>query len=176
MPNVFNKDIFKMGYIILYKHQKGLFGNLIVRQQLKRGFPPDQAQYTHTEISGGGIHSVNIAPPRSKLIEITKKHAGRHICLMKFRDDYYERKGRYKVAYFSATLANKMYDVRGVISFLLKWITHDNRLYFCSEGASWALKKACRKALNGLKPSETMPAHFLNPGHFTKVWEGDIPK
>jgi len=177
MSTPFNGGLFKMGYFIVYWHpRKGWFGNQIVRMQLKKGFDKESAQYTHVEVSGGGIHSVNIAPPRSELVEITKKHAGRHVCLMRLRDDYYERKGRYKVAYFSASLNNQHYDFPGVLSFLFKWIKQAKGLPFCSEGAAWAVKKVCPKTLDGLRPSKIMPAHFFHPKYFAKVWEGDIPK
>ncbi len=171
----FNPKMFKMGYFILYRHDgRGWFGNQIVKRQKEHGFDDEEAQYTHVEVSGGGIHSVNIAPPQSKFVEITKKHKGRHVCLMRYKNKDYLKKGRYKVSYFSATLANKSYDIRGVLSFLIKWIKQDNRLFFCSEGATWALQKEFPQALNGLPPSDIMPADFFDHHDFEKVWEGDI--
>ena len=171
----FKLDTFKMGYIILYKNEgNNLFGKGIIAKQLAAGFSAEAAQYTHAEVSGGSEFSVNISPPVSKLINITKTHKGRYVCLMRYKNDVYEAKGRYKVAYFSATLANKMYDVKGILSFIFKWITHDNRLYFCSEGAAWALQKEFPEAFNGRTPNKIMPADFLNLFIFEKVWEGRI--
>lgn len=171
----FNLNRFKMGYIILYKPNGGKFGNLIVKKQLSRGFVPEHACYTHVEISGGGKHSINISPPISKLIVITKKHKGRYIRIMRYKNDRYEKKGRYKVAYFSATLCNKKYDIRGILSFLFKWVKQNNRLYFCSEGALWALQQEFPFAL-ATTPDKCMPAHFCLPRYFETVWEGQIPK
>jgi len=172
----FNLDIFKMGYIILYKNDKSLFGNLIVKKQLLAGFNPEDAQYIHCEISGGEIYSINIAPPLSKLVKINEAHRGRYACLMRYKG-YNEDGKRYKVAYFSAALcANKPYDVGGVlafISFLAKWFRQNNRLYFCSEGCATALQMVYPQAL-GMTPDKIMPANFLNPDDFELIWSGII--
>ena len=170
----FNLDLFKMGYIIIYKSGAGKFGRAIVEAQLAAEFSPDEAGYTHSEVSGGGKHSVNIAPPLSKLVDITKKHKGRYIKLLRYKNDDYEKKGRYKVAYFSATLANLGYDIRGVLKFMFKWVGNDNRLFFCSEGVAYSLQKVYPSAL-GKKPAKVMPAHFAKSKEFETVWEGVIP-
>ncbi len=166
-------DKFRMGYFILYRNDKSLFGNAIAKRQLLAGFSPESSQYTHIEISGGEIHSINISPPISKLVDITKAHKGRYACLVKYKG-YNEDGKRYKVAYFSATLCNKGYDIPGILSFLFKWIKHNNRLYFCSEGAAWALSMVFPKVFGDLTPDKTMPAHFTNPELFEKIWEGVI--
>jgi len=169
----FNIDLFKMGYIILYKSGQGKFGKAIVKAQIKKGFNQSEAEYTHSEISGGGKHSVNIAPPISKLVNILEKHKGRYAILLRYKNEDYEKKGRYKVAYFSATLANLGYDIRGVLKFIFKWIGNDNRLFFCSEGVAFSLQKVYPKAL-GIKPAKVMPAHFVQSPEFETVWEGII--
>ena len=167
----FNLDIFKMGYIILYRNDKSLFGNLIVKRQLLAGFSPEDAQFTHCEISGGSEFSINISPPISKLVKINEVHKGRYVRLVRYKG-YNEDGKRYKVAYFSATLCNKGYDIPGILAFLFKWIKHNNRLYFCSEGGLWALQMVFPGIL-GIKPEECMPAHFLGV-EFELVWEGVI--
>ena len=167
-------SILKMGYFILYKSGDGWFGNQIVKKQLAVGFSPEDAQYTHVEVSGGEKHSINISPPRSKLIDITKVHKGRHIKVVRFKNEEYENGKRYKVAYFSAALCNKGYDIPGILSFLFKWVKHNNRLYFCSEGAAWALQMCFYLAFNGESPQYIMPADFFDAREFEVVWEGDI--
>lgn len=169
-----DKDLFRMGYFILYKNDGSLFGNAIVKRQLAAGFSPEEAQYTHVEVSGGEIHAVNISPPVSKLIVITEAHKGRQACLVRFKNEEYEKALRYKVAYFSATLCNKGYDVKGILAFIFKWIKQDNRLYFCSEGASWALRMVFLNVFGSLATDKIMPANFLTPLYFDKVWEGEI--
>ena len=156
----FNLDIPRMGYFILYKHNGDMFGKAIEKRQILAGIAPENACFTHIEVSGGGEYSVNISPPVSKLIKITEHH-----------------KGRYKVAYFSAAVcANKPYDVGGIlnfISFLAKWFKQNNRLYFCSEGCATVLQMVYPQAL-GILPDKVMPAHFLNSNEFEICWEGII--
>ena len=171
--NDVNLNLFKMGYIILYKSGQGKFGRAIVNAQVKAGFNHDEAGYTLSEISGGGKHSVNIAPPLSKLVDITKTHKGRYVKLLRYKNDEYQRRGRYKVAYFSATLNNVGYDIRGVLKFMFKWIGNNNRLFFCSEGVAYSLQKVYPNAL-GKKPAKVMPAHFARSTEFETVWEGII--
>lgn len=172
----FDLENFKMGYFILYRNDGGLFGNAIAKRQLLAGINPNDAVYTHIEVSGGGEYSVNISPPISKLIKITEQHKGRHIKIVRYKDEDYEKRGRYKVAYFSATLCNKGYDVKGILAFVFKWIKQDNRLFFCSEGAAWSLQKAHPYTLECKNPDKIMPGHFLNRALLETVWEGDIPK
>jgi len=169
-------DLFKMGYVILYRNNGNLFGNAITKRQLAAGFGREEAEYTHVEISGGEEYSINISPPISKLVKITEAHKGRYVKVMCLKNDEFENGKRYKVAYFSAALcANKPYDILGVLSFLSflgKWIKQDNRLYFCSEGALTAFQKVFPNLME-MKPEKCMPAHFFNPV-FEEVWEGVI--
>lgn len=167
-------SLLKMGYIILYKTDGSKVGRLIEKKQLSEGFIPEHACYTHVEVSGGGQHSINISPPVSKLIDITKRHKGRYIKVVRYKNEEYEKSKRYKVAYFSASLCNKGYDFRGVISFVFRWIKQNNRLYFCSEGALWSLQKVFPAVLYKLKPQRCMPAHFCLPRDFETVYEGIV--
>ena len=171
-------DLFRMGYFILYKRGIGfdLFGKGIEMRQRMAGFKSDNATFTHVEVSGGEVHAINISPPISKLIDITKNHKGRYIRVVSYRNDDYELKGRYKVAYFSAVLCNTKYDKFGIIRFLIKWIKEDNRKWFCSEGAAWALQKVYSEANGNLPPKKWMPADFTKSEWFQTVWEGEIPK
>jgi hypothetical protein len=170
-------DKFKMGYFILYKNDGSFFGKTIVKRQLLAGFTPNDAQIIHVEVSGGEIHSINISPPLSKLVDITQAHKNRYAYLVKYKG-YNDDGKRYKVAYFSAALcANKFYDITGVfafLSFLSKWIKQNNRLYFCSEGCAMALQMVFPNVLGNLTPDKIMPAHFLDIDNFEIVWEGII--
>lgn len=163
-----------MGYMILYRNDGSKFGRAIQAKQEASGFTNEQACYTHCEISGGSEYSINISPPLSKLVDITQKHKGRYIKIVRYKDKYYEEKGRYKVAYFSASLCNLGYDIRGILHFIFKWIKESNRHYFCSEGAAWALQKVIPNAFDGRQAHRIMPAHFTNK-EFENVWEGILP-
>ncbi len=165
-------DKFRMGYFILYKSEGDFFGKGITAKQLSAGFSVEDSQYVHIEVSGGETTSVNISPPISKLVDITQDHKGRTTKVVRFKNTDYENRLRYKVAYFSATLCNKGYDFGGILAFLFKWIKQNNRLYFCSEGAAWALQKVFPGIL-GINPNDCMPARFLGK-EFELVWEGVI--
>jgi len=169
----FSLDVPRMGYFLVYKSEGSFFSNQIVKKQLRSGFTPKQARVSHVEVSGGGQNSINTSPPRSKLIDITKAHKGRYVYIMKYRDEAYDIHGRYKVAYFSATLNNVGYDILGALRFVFKWIKQNNRLFFCSEGALWSLQRQYANALN-IEPKDTMPAHFMNEKYFKCVWSGII--
>lgn len=167
----FSLNLLKMGYFIVYRNEGGIFSDLIERKQRQAGFTPEHASYTHVEVSGGSEYAINISPPLSRLIKITKTHKGRYITIVRYKG--YKNKGkRYKVAYFSATLCNKGYDFPGIFAFLFKWIKNNNRLYFCSEGALWSLKKVFPQ-MSG-NPAYCMPADFLDPKFFEVTWEGRI--
>ena len=170
----FSLDIPRMGYFIAYKHSGGIFGQGIIRKQLSAGFNEDDACYTHVEVSGGGPWSINIAPPSTKLVDITKKHKGRYIKILRYKNDCYQYKRRYKIAFFAATLCNKRYDWKGIAAFLFKWVRNDNRLYFCSEGCAWALHQVYPSAFDGRPDNKIMPADFVSSPDFELVWEGRI--
>ena len=171
-------DLLRMGYFILYKRGTvfDIFGKGIELRQRIAGFKESDACFTHVEVSGGEVHSINISPPLSKLIDITKEHKGRYIRVVKYRNFDYEEKGRYKIAYFSAALCNTKYDKFGIIRFLIKWVKEDNRKWFCSEGSAWALQKVYPEVNGNLPPKKWMPAHFTKSEFFETVWEGKIPK
>jgi len=167
-------DKIRMGYVLAYESENSFFSRQIVRTQLKAGFTEEQAKFTHVEVSGGRVHSVLIAPPLSRVIDITKTHYGRYVKVLRYKNDDYEKKGRYKVAYFSATLANLPYDIAGVLGFLYKWIKDSNRLYFCSEGVLVSFQKVFPEVLHYMPPPKCMPAHFVSSDQFEVVWEGNI--
>ena len=167
--NKFNPDDFKMGYFLIYKNTGGIFGNLICKKQQQAGFTDEESRYVHVEVSLGGVHSINVSPPKSRLIDITKVHKGRYIKLVKYKE-YGSDNKRYKVAVFAASLNNLGYDIWGIASFLFRFIKQNNRLYFCSESAAESLQRVYPKAFNK-PPSEIYPADFCQ---FETVWEGCI--
>lgn len=169
----------KMGYFILYRHERGLIGDIIKKRQLQAGFSEEDASYTHVEVSGGGQHSIFVGLPKSRPVDIRKKHKGEYARIVTYVGymDYECRIGyhkRYKVAYWSATMNNIGYDVLGVASFMCNIIKQDKKKYFCSENALEALQNEYPDALGGMKPSECMPAHFTDKKNFFTIWEGVI--
>jgi hypothetical protein len=169
----FNTNIPKMGYVLAYKSTGSWVNRMIIKKQLEQGFSEEASQYTHVEVSGGGKHSIDISPPLSKLIDITKTHKGRYISILKYRAEDFAIK-RYKVAYFSAALcSNRPYDFSGIFSFVFKWLSHNNRLYFCSEGVLAAFKMVYPRCMP-LPAEKAMPAHFVASNQFETVWEGII--
>lgn len=169
----FSLDIFKMGYFILFKG-KGFIPYLITREQIKKGFAKEKAQYTHIATSGGSQWIVEASPPRIKVIDIRKKYRGKDILIVKYKAKGYRK--RYKVAFWSATKTNLPYDWLGVLAFKFKWLfKHQKRFYFCSETCAYALKKEYPRALGFLLPHQTVPANFLDERYFQIVWEGKIP-
>lgn len=174
MASKFDLSLFRMGYILAYMNDNSFISNKIYEKQLSLGFNEKAAQVVHVEVSGGGAHSINIHPPTAKLIDITKQHKNRYAYLLRFKNSDYQKKGRYKVAYFSASLCNTGYDIAGVLSFLYKWIKQNNRLYFCSEGVAWSLRMVYPEILPGLTISQVMPAHFMESPEFEIEWAGFI--
>lgn len=172
----FNLDIPRMGYVLAYKSDGKFFSRMIVAKQLRKGFTKEQAQVVHIEISGGGADSILAAPPRSRRVKITKEHAGRYLYILRYKNEDYEKRGRYKVAYFSATLNNTGYDVLGILGFVFNWIKQSNRLFFCSEGALWSFRKQYSEVLKCIEPHKCMPAQFLSCKTLEVVWQGQIPK
>jgi len=168
---VFNLDIFKMGYFILYRNEGGFFGNAIEKTQ-KQKFDAEYAKYTHIEVSGGGPWSVAVIPPKTKIVDITKKHKGRYVKVVAFKAEDYKIK-RYKVAFWASSNCNLAYDWFGVARFKFNLLFHFLKKFFCSENTAWALYKEYPNAL-GIKPEDCMPAHFCNPNYFETIWEGKI--
>lgn len=169
-PN-FNLDIPKMGYFILYKHEKGFIGNCIRAKQLKAGFSEEDSQYTHIEVSGGGQESVCVAPPKTRVVDITKKYKGRYVKIVKYNASDYNTK-RYKIAFWSATHCNLPYDFLGIAAFITKVFKHVRNWWFCAEDCLWCLQKQYVNAFE-IEPDKCMPARFLGNGT-TVVWEGII--
>jgi hypothetical protein len=135
LPNSFNLDLPRIGYFLLPKSQGGWFSNIIERRQRQEGFSEEDSKYTHVEVLLGGPNSVRVAPPKTKIIDITKQYKGRYVKIVKYNADDYDRK-RYKVALWAASFNNLPYDKAGVLAFLgwfRKWLKHAKDLYFCSE-------------------------------------------
>jgi hypothetical protein len=174
----FSLDIPKMGYFLLLRHDKGLFGDIIKAAQIKKGFNAEQASFTHVEVSGGGQWSVCVAHPYTSVIDITKRYKGRYVKIMSYIDysnnpsdvQYHKR---YKVAFWAASNCNLRYDFKGVIGFVFRTVKNAKNLFFCSENSLWALQKEFPDALD-IEPEDCMPAHFCNKAKFSTVWEGII--
>lgn len=170
----FNLDIPKIGYFLVFKHEKGWVGNQIIKVQKKKGIAEEHICFTHIGVSLGGPDMVEVAPPKTKVIDIRKKHKGRYIKIVKYKAENYSIK-RYKVAIWAATLNNKIYDFFGVLRFKFKWLFRQTKgWFFCSENALYSLSKEYRNPIGKIKLSECMPGDFLNPKYFEVVWSGII--
>lgn len=171
--NKFNLNIPRMGYFILVKRLKGdWFGNQIYKKQLQLGVCEEDANLCHVEVSLGGQYSVCIAPPKTRIVDITKRYRGREIVITKYRADDYDIK-RYKVAVWAASLCNLGYDWLGVVRFKLSFLFHWLNKFFCSEGSLWALQKEYPMAI-GKKPEDSYPAAFIDRRDFEVVWKGIV--
>ena len=170
----FNLDIPKIGYIVAVKKMKnGFIANSIVKSQLKKGFNKDDSSYVHIAMSSGGPHMVNIIPPRSKLIDMQKKYKGSYIKILKYKGKDFDTKNRYKITcMYNALASNLKYDVKGAISFVLPWIKHSKRDYFCSEACTKAFQMVYPDFLSGMNPARSFPAHFVR--ELELVWEGTV--
>ena len=146
---------------------------MIEKQQKKDGFIEDHARFVHVEVSLGGSNSVNVAPPKTRIIDFREVHTGRYLKIVRFKDNEYEVRKRYKVGVWGASLCNLPYDFMGVLKFKIPWLFHSKGLYFCSEAALSALQKEFPGA-TGIKPYQCMPAHFCLPKYFDCLWEGLI--
>jgi uncharacterized protein YycO len=169
-----NPNIPRMGYFILFKNDGNWISNIIEKRQFAAGFNVDQACWTHVGTSGGGQWLVDIKPPRGVISDITKEHKGKYIRIVRFKNNDYETKGRYKVAFFAASKCNLPYDWKGVLAFIIKWFRQLKDFYFCSELAAWALLKEYPRTFGDLTPDKIMPAHFADESKFSTVWEGLI--
>jgi hypothetical protein len=168
-----NLDIMKMGYIILFKTDNSYFARKIQREQLKRGLKPSQSVWTHAGISGGGQWLVEVSPPKSRVVDIRKRHRGRYIKVLCLKDTEYKERKRYKIAFWAASLCNLKYDWFGILKFRLKWLFHFKSRFFCSENTLWSIQKEYPGAF-GMKPHKAMPGHFDNPNYTKVIWEGKV--
>lgn len=170
-----NKNKFRMGYIILFKSDGGFISRQIEKEQLKQGFSKNEACYTHVEVCGGGQYSVSVIAPRTKIVDITKRYKSRTIRLVRYKNQKYQQRKRYKIAFWAASKCNIDYDWFGILAFRIKWLfKQSKRLFFCSELALWALQKEHKTTLGGIAPEHCFPADFARSEDFETVWEGKI--
>jgi len=170
----FDLSVLRTGYFILFRHEKGLFGNLIVKAQKRAMFSNEDSRYTHVAVIGVSPYIIDVVPPRIKIVDVLKKYAGRHARIVSYRASNYEQT-RFDVCWWATTNTNLLYDKRGVLNFIFFWIRQHTSRWFCSENGAWSLQKKHPKACGELLPEKTMPAHFLNDKYFSIFWEGEIP-
>jgi len=164
-----------MGDTICVKDDGGFFGFGIYLKQKKAGFSEEHARYIHLEVSGGGNRSVRIAPPRAKVIDITKVYAGRYIKILRYTGEDWDRKRKH-IAWINATLCNTKYDRKGILGFLVGWIKHHVSKWFCSEGWLYSHQAEYPGALKGMAPDKCMPAHAVRSPELRTIWEGYVPR
>lgn len=165
---------FKMGYFILWMNEGGFVGNMIEKAQLDKGFSEEHSRLVHVDVSGGGPFSVRVNPPRTKAVDIRKTYPGRRFIVVRYKSELYEKKSRYKVAFWAASNCNLKYDFWGIIKFKIPFIRHRLETFFCSENCLWSLQKELPGAFGGMEPHKCMPAHFMNPEFFEVVHGGRI--
>jgi hypothetical protein len=171
---MFDLDIARMGYTILYKNDKSFFGKMIEKTQIKRGVPAEFACYTHVEISGGGQWAVNVAPPKIRISDVSKVHKGRIARICRYKGIDYEDRKRYKIAFWAASMSNLDYDIPGVLRFILPIIAQFPSSFFCSEGWLWAHRREYPEIFKGVIPANCMPGHIAASRDMETVWEGLI--
>ena len=170
-----NLNLYKMGYFLLFKSDNNWISKQIEKEQLRQGFNKDEACFTHIEVCGGGQYSVSVIAPRTKIVDIRKRHKGRTIRLIRYKNARYEKKGRYKVAFWAASMCNLKYDFLGILAFRLKWLfKQSKRLFFCSELGLFSLQKEFKTAMGGIAPEHCFPADFARSKDFKIIWEGNI--
>lgn len=140
---------------------------------MKRGFKEEDAEYTHGAVSCGGQWIMEVSPPRSKVIDIRKKYRGSYIKILRFMNEEYEEKGRYKIALWAVTQSNLRYDWFGVLRFKLGIFWQWRGRPFCSENMLFAMKWEYPR-FTVLLPHECMPAHWLVFGRLDLHWEGIV--
>lgn len=165
-----NLNVPRMGNIIVFKGDNSWICRQIKKSQKKLGFTDEDSSYSHVAVSGGGPYIVDVAMPRTKVIDMRKKYKGRYIKVLEYTADDYAIK-RYKIAFWSSSLNNLGYDFLGVLKFRIGFIFHKANKFFCSENVAWSIQKEYPKLFHGLASHKIMPADFLS-FEFRTIWEG----
>ena len=170
----FNLDIPRIGYIVLFKHEGGWISNQIRKTQIKKGFKEENAIYTHSAISCGGPYIMEIAAPKSKVIDIRDKYYGKWVKILRYVNDEYQRKGRYKIALWSVSQSNLRYDWFGALALKFRIFWQWKSRPFCSENNLWAFQKEFPQSEAQLLPEGCMPAYWLTFREIEQIWEGYV--
>jgi hypothetical protein len=167
----FSVNLLRTGYFMLYKHQVGIFGDLIVKHQKEMGFPDELATFTHVDVLGPREWAIRIMPPKAKVVNIRTTYKGVQAVMLEYDAQDFESK-RDKVAWWAVSNNNKFYDLWGVAKFKLPFLFHKKDLPFCSENAVEALRMEYPDDLRLEEPYKIPPAGIFK---FCKVkWFGTI--
>jgi len=179
----YDPDKIKIGMNILVASSGDFVEREIEREQLKAGFAPEDARFTHIETSIGGFHSVGATWPRSLVRDIRTAFPNRELKFIYLKGDDFRKHlpghdipKRAKVALWAATKCNLGYGLPGVIWFkVAAWFQNrhssaslrNRRNFlasmwtpFCSQLCDWALAEEGFDIWPHLGPGEIMPAHF----------------
>ena len=178
----FNLSLFRPGDGLLTRNEGGFFGNQIEKNQLRKGFSPENSKYTHIEVlvlkdslELPKFWSIRIAPPKSKLVNFPEFYKGRYVKIVRYKE--YDNFDKLKdVAMWAATHVNVPYDFPGILKFVLVWVKQHASRWFCSENYIWSHQKVYRNAFGGLEPFKSMPAHGLDDEYVDVIWEGRLPE
>lgn len=171
----FNLDIPRAGYVILFKKKdRDFFANQIKKEQMKRGFTEEQAEYVHCTISCGGQWIVEVAPPRVRIMDMREKYKGRYIKILRYDNARYElEQDRKHIPTWAASQCNKRYDWFGALAFKFKLLWQWASRPFCSENCLYSFKWEFPR-FSSLLPEDCMPAHWFEFNGMKLHWEGII--
>ena len=155
----FNLDILRIGYIVLFKSTGDFIGRQIKKVQLRQGFKEKDAEFIHSAISCGGQWIMDVNPPRAKVIDMRKKYKGRYIKILRYINEDYERKGRYKVALWSVSQSNLRYDWVGALALKFRIFWQWKSRPFCNENVLWAFQREYPGTL-GIRPEACLAPAF----------------
>ncbi len=175
LSKIYDLDKVKNGMIGLVSGDGSFATKMIERIQLKEGYAPEHAKWTHVFISGGGPDEVSATFPRS-IRRTLDAYEGREIKFLFHKNSFFRAALRYKFSFFCASECNKPYPVQALFWwFLPNWMRGlSNSLSlkwakFCSYLADWGFKKVGMDLWPEDHESITMPARFSASGDFEAV-------
>jgi len=168
----YDMDKIKIGMIGLVESDGSFSNRTIEKMQLKEGFAPEDAIYSHVFISGGEKDEVSSSFPYIKRRTIDA-YKGRRIKWVYLKDKNFREAPpgripkRGKFAFFCASEMNKPYPVQALAWWLLpnwlrgssNWLTR-NWAKFCSFLADWGLKMVHFDVWVDSPENVTVPARF----------------
>ncbi len=132
-------DSLKIGYVILAATRKPA----IQVFQRKSGYG-DSSKWTHIAGILGGLNSVEVAVPKSRVVNLQKEYIDRGIEIKVLRRKGQNEHKRYKIALWWATMNNLPYDILqffwfplsiiyAKIGLILHRLFSSNKRFICSE-------------------------------------------
>jgi hypothetical protein len=169
----------QIGDIWLYANDGGVFGNLIEKEQRKRGYG-EFSKFCHAELSLGGYSTVYTQPPLSTMEDVRIVHPVREAMLLRLTyPDLSVQRGKMVEGIFD--VIHTAYDWLGVAKFVIDILPEDPRAYFCSKGVAFTIQRIYPQYPSGLCFGNVCPAALaanregkLLPD-VSIIWSGKIP-